>query len=224
MFYYIYQITNIITRKRYIGQTYKPERRLNEHFYNARRHKNDCSKLYCAIRTYGESNFKMKILCKLRSKQLADKMEIALIRNFDTRNDEFGYNITFGGDGLGFGSNHPNFGKKMPGRREWMIELNRRQVNPMQDAAIIEKHWKGDKHPYHRQNSKVKEAGLANFAKLLESQRVKVEQYRLDGKYIKTYNSINEAAKAINRSPSSLNDAINNNTKCANFKWIKIKN
>ena len=50
-----------------------------------------------------------------------------------------------------------------------------------------------------------------------------VHQYDLEGNYIKSFYSFEEAAKSVNRKPSSISDACGNNTSMAKCYWSKIK-
>lgn len=95
--YIIYCHTNKINGKKYIGQTCQsPQKRWgnngseyikkgNIHFKNA-------------ILKYGWDNFTHEILYTNLSPQEADEKEIELIKQYDTTNSEYGYNIAAGGN------------------------------------------------------------------------------------------------------------------------------
>ncbi len=115
------------SNKRYIGITCKkPERRWNNgKGYN---HNIYFTK---AINKYGWDNFQHIIIARGLLEDEAKWLEIELIREWDTTNDEKGYNITLGGEGtMGWnpsdetrrkmsktlkgkfkGENHPMYGK-----------------------------------------------------------------------------------------------------------------
>lgn len=97
------------SNKRYIGITKQsPNRRWrdgkaykqNFHFTNA-------------IKKYGWDNFQHVIIVKGLSKEIAEWLEIELIRVWDSTNQDKGYNLIEGGSAtIGFkGENHPMFGK-----------------------------------------------------------------------------------------------------------------
>ena len=52
---------------------------------------------------------------------------------------------------------------------------------------------------------------------------VEIHQYSLEGKYIKTFKSIEEAAKEINRNPSSISEANTCKFTCGDYYWSTIK-
>ena len=81
--------------KRYIGITcQKPEYRWNNgRGYIKNKH------FYRAINKYGWDNFEHIIIARSLSEEEAKWLEIELIREFDSTNQEKGYNITLGGEG-----------------------------------------------------------------------------------------------------------------------------
>lgn len=93
MSYSVYCHTNKINGKKYIGITkMKPSRRwLNGEGYKKSRH------FYLAIQKYGWDNFEHDILFENLTKQEACQREIELIKLFKTTNQEYGYNISSGG-------------------------------------------------------------------------------------------------------------------------------
>lgn len=101
----IYQITNKINGKFYIGKTTKSaEERFNQHFYN---HKNGNTYLYKAMRKYGVHNFQIDIL---ENTELLNEREIYWIKTLNPQ-----YNMTVGGDG-GDTSRSPNYINGMKNR------------------------------------------------------------------------------------------------------------
>ena len=60
---YIYQITNKINNKIYIGKTeFSIEKRFKEHCRDAFRERNEKRPLYAAIRKYGVENFEISLI------------------------------------------------------------------------------------------------------------------------------------------------------------------
>jgi group I intron endonuclease len=98
----IYLVINKINGKKYVGQTsqelYKRRKRHQRPFSHRRP-----SYLYNAIQKYGVENFDIKTLIIVGSKEEMDYYEQKLIKLWDLRNSEKGYNLTDGGGGmLGF--------------------------------------------------------------------------------------------------------------------------
>jgi group I intron endonuclease len=90
----IYKITNLINGKVYIGKSevsieerWKAESAgyTNDHFANA-------------IKKYGVENFKFEVL--IETQENLNELETQFIREFRSHDQQFGYNKTFGGDGV----------------------------------------------------------------------------------------------------------------------------
>lgn len=96
---YIYQITNLINQKKYIGKTEKinPIDRWKEHLKDAKRDYRKDRALYKAINKYGAENFSFKILEETDS---PNEREQYYIKYYDTYRN--GYNETLGGDGASY--------------------------------------------------------------------------------------------------------------------------
>lgn len=105
---YIYMIENSSNKKKYIGQTVDRKKRMERHLQNMRNGVQ--SKLYSAMRKYGEEVFTISILEAVYSKEEADEAEEFYIELFDTYHGD-GYNMTLGGDGFVKGEHHPMYGK-----------------------------------------------------------------------------------------------------------------
>ena len=94
----IYQITNVVNSKFYIGKTDKTiQERFKRHCYN---HKTQNTYLYKAMRKYGIDKFTIKIL---EETDHGSQREIYWIQILNPH-----YNMTLGGDG-GDTSNSPNY-------------------------------------------------------------------------------------------------------------------
>tara|TARA_R110000868_G_scaffold68159_1_gene201518 strand:- start:1732 stop:2538 length:807 start_codon:yes stop_codon:yes gene_type:complete len=91
---YIYSITNNINNKQYIGLTQRdnPYDRWKEHIKSS---KISTYPIHCAIRKYGVSNFKFRIVEEC-SNTIVKEKEQYYIQKYNTFNE--GYNATLGGD------------------------------------------------------------------------------------------------------------------------------
>lgn len=96
----IYKYTNKINGKVYIGQTINERRRKREH----RLAKQSCP-FHSAIRKYGFDNFQYTVLFKISCNNQQDLVntlnfkEINCIKFFRSFDRNFGYNLTYGGEG-----------------------------------------------------------------------------------------------------------------------------
>lgn len=94
---YIYQITNNINGKIYIGKTnYSIEKRWKQHINDSQNRIKEHRPLYRAFKKYGISNFSIEILEECEISKLEER-EIYWISKKDSYKN--GYNATLGGDG-----------------------------------------------------------------------------------------------------------------------------
>lgn len=103
----VYCHTNILDGKRYIGITCQ---KLNQRFRNGKGYKSS-PHFYNAIKLYGWDNFQHEILYENLTEDEAKAKEIELISKYKTQNNDFGYNITPGGEGFS-GKDNPMYGKR----------------------------------------------------------------------------------------------------------------
>lgn len=97
---FIYLVTNIVNNKKYIGLTTKTvEERWARHIYDATVRKDDFY-FHRAIRKYGVDNFKVEKIEECLDEELSEK-EKFYIQQYDSfYQNQKGYNLTYGGDGL----------------------------------------------------------------------------------------------------------------------------
>lgn len=109
----IYKWTNKINNKCYIGKTVNEEQRKYQHLHDRR-----CKSLFHqAIDKYGINNFDYEILFETKSSDenrlnyILNSMEQFYIRRYKSNSQNFGYNLTKGGDGISgrFGEDNPFF-------------------------------------------------------------------------------------------------------------------
>lgn len=118
----IYMIENQINHKRYIGKTIDFNHRvyLHLHYLNNNRHSN--THLQKSWNKYGSENFKIVLFddrtdeCRGKDidyvNSLLNDLEIAWIKFYKSSDENFGYNLSEGGDGATlFGERNPSFGK-----------------------------------------------------------------------------------------------------------------
>lgn len=98
--YTIYMHRNKMNGKIYIGQTCQEpiEKRWGKDGKNYK----GCPYFYSAIQKYGWNNFEHIILEQNLTKEQANEREKFYIKNLDTCNRKFGYNIKIGGNNLDF--------------------------------------------------------------------------------------------------------------------------
>lgn len=92
MYGYIYEITNLINGKKYIGQKKSDKFLGNKYLGRGKLIKQ-------AHEKYGKENFKAKLLKECNSSEELDYYEKYYIKLYDATNSEMYYNIAAGGDG-----------------------------------------------------------------------------------------------------------------------------
>ena len=91
----IYKITNKLNGKVYIGQTKRTlERRWKEHCCP----KGGCPLLKRAINKYGKENFTVEQIDIATNQDELNKKEIYWIEYYKSANEEYGYNLSVGGE------------------------------------------------------------------------------------------------------------------------------
>jgi len=102
----IYKATNNVNKKCYIGQTkFNIEIRKKQHSSNG-------FLLHNAIRKYGIDAFEWEVIDDTcQSKEELDEMEYHYIKQYHSHISEYGYNMTWGGDGI-HGYKHTEKSKK----------------------------------------------------------------------------------------------------------------
>ena len=95
MFGYIYKVTNLINNKIYIGQHFRSDGSLTE---LDPKYWGSGIKINNAFLKYGYNNFSREIICWCDSLEELNEKEKFYISEFDTLNDNIGYNIAKGGN------------------------------------------------------------------------------------------------------------------------------
>lgn len=97
MYGIVYKITNLISKKEYVGITTKTlSERFDAHCGRAISEKSAVQK---AIRKYGRNNFSIEVIDSANTKNELIKKEIFWIKKLNTYKG-FGYNLTIGGEGV----------------------------------------------------------------------------------------------------------------------------
>lgn len=238
----IYKITNTLNNKCYIGQSINIENRWKQHIYeskNLRRH----YKIHLALSEFGIENFTFEVLeeCPLDTNVLNER-ERYWIKYYNSF--EEGYNATKGGQGEDSWIYSPlliqqlwdegySFGEivEIVGCSKGIVQ---QRLQGYKDYNLYTSHSRGAlkaikdgkmNHLHINESYNFSEAQKQFF-----SDSIPVHQYSIDGKYIASYNSIGEAARAIHKYGRTYETNIgrclkeNNNQKLAyGYQWSKEK-
>lgn len=94
---YLYSITDTLNNKVYIGQTIDPTRRWSYHKTQSKRLK-PLQYIHRAMAKYGIDNFQFEVIATCKTQADTDETEKQLIKQYDSRNKEKGYNRAPGGN------------------------------------------------------------------------------------------------------------------------------
>ena len=199
---YIYKIENDINGKVYIGKTELTiEKRFKQHCIDSQKRKNENRPLYKAMNKYGIEHFHISLIEETDSPSERERFWIEQFKSFKN-----GYNATLGGDGKSYLD------------YDLIIETYF-ETKSMKDTA---QKLKIDEHTVSRiiHNNKIIPFKCPQYKGIL------VNQYDLNDNYIKTFNSITEAAASIkgkNHDPgyrSKISDVCKGRRKTAlGYKW-----
>jgi len=126
---YVWKLNGV---PKYVGQGVDVHRRMNRKY-------SDNKALNLAIAKYGFDAFEKVVVCYCKVDEIND-WEEHYIRNLHTHRSEGGYNLTWGGDGVGSGENHPLYGVTGEAHPSW----GRRHSE--ETLARLSKSHKGIKH------------------------------------------------------------------------------
>jgi len=143
--YQVYRHTNIINGKSYIGYTWRPKNRWQEHLYSAKY--GSTYKFHRALRKYGEQSFKHEVLLDglLTSEQAKWAERFAVVKYDSYIN---GYNSNWGGGGPPFTEEHRRHLSEAQKKRPPITEETRRKISEANK----------DKHPNEETRRKISEA------------------------------------------------------------------
>lgn len=176
--YDVYKIINKVNNKVYIGITSKGiSARWKEHLYNA---EHGCPfKLHNAIRKYGKENFSIELIDFCNSWEELEEKEKLYISEYKSLQDEFGYNMTEGGDGT-FGRHHSEETREKIRQKATGREVTETTRFKLSEAGKV-----------------LTEARKAYWesGKIGSSRKRPVLQYTKDGNFIQEFSGVNEASR-----------------------------
>lgn len=198
---FIYKITNLQNKKCYIGQTIDYEMRIKGHM----KKNSNCLYLKNALKKYGKNKFKFEVVCICFDEDM-NKYEIEYIKKFKSLVPN-GYNLKAGGNS---GARHHEETKKKISEslkgREGTFKGKKHTKESKNKMSKIHKGRKLSKEHIRRINE-------THFSK-------KVSKYDLDGKFIKIFNSVKEAAMDVHTSKAGISQVCNGKRKThKGFVW-----
>ena len=198
----IYKLTNKVNGKSYVGQTLHEKQRLNTHKRLGKAKDTRFTlAVDFAIAKYGFDNFEYTVLEKDIPQEKLDEREIYWISYYDTLNT--GYNLTKGGQNpvelckkkVSMYDLDGNYIRSFDSITEAVESIKVKSISSIGNCLRYKKKSAGGyQWRYADDNSKIlpyKQTSVHNYRE--------VEQYSLDGVYLATYKSIEEAGRSLNR-------------------------
>lgn len=172
----IYKITNKINNMSYIGKTENTiEKRFKQHIRDSRKEKNKDRKLYADMNKYGIEFFEVELLEDCLTEEASER-EIFYIKLYGTYRN--GYNMTIGGDGTTYID------------RKKVIDEYYKLLNITEVSKKLGHSTKSISKILKDNNIDIKRHQDISKEKLSK----KVSQFDLNNNFIRTFNSIKEAA------------------------------
>ena len=208
--YIVYIHTNKLNGKKYVGITSQTP---NERWRNGNGYKGS-TYFYNAIQKYGWNNFEHEIYKSNLSKEKACDLEVRLIAELKTNNEEFGYNLDSGGSC----GKHSEFTKNKLKQMFTGRTFSNETIENMKRAAKI----RGGHLCTNETKQKISKSKLGHPV----SEDTKEKLRKAFSKPIlcietgKIFSSITEAANSINLSKASISSVINGRNKTAGgYHW-----
>lgn len=220
---FIYITTNNINGKKYIGQ--------KKYYGNYEVYIGSGIALKNAINKYGKENFTREIIENCKTKEELDSREKFWIEYYNATESEDFYNITSGGDGgFGSGKNSPWYRKHLSDEtKEKLSKMKSGKNNPfygrthsdevkkkLSEKALNQRHSKETR----EKMSKSMKENHADFNGKNNPRANPVNQYSLNGEFIKRWDYAKEASKTLGINYSSLISCCTGKYKTSGgFKW-----
>lgn len=189
---YIYQITNDINGKIYIGKTeFSLEKRWKEHCDDAYKDSKEKRPLYAAIRKYGIDNFHIDLIEETDNPEEREIFWIEQKQSF-----KYGYNATIGGDGRKYLD------------YDLIIATYQQVQNIAETARILNLDRGHIATILHNNNIHILTTNEVNQKRLGKI----VNQYDLKGNYIQSFPSAKTAADSLGKTTKTSKGAISHIT------------
>ena len=120
---YVWKLNGV---PKYVGKGVDVHRRMN-------RNHRDNRALSLAVAKYGFDAFEKEIVCYCEIEEL-NALEERYIRELHTHRSENGYNLTWGGDGVGAGEDHPLFGVTGDAHPSWGRKHSRETLEKLSES------------------------------------------------------------------------------------------
>jgi hypothetical protein len=177
----------------YIGQTVNERRRWQAHKSYAKNPEKTGQYIHRAIAKYGIENFQYEVIATCRTQEDASVTEIELIKQYDSRNPDVGYNLHIGGSTVS-GPDHPSYGKPA-----WNKGLIGTFQHIEETKQLMSELHSGENNAFHG-----KTHSEETKAKMSAAKKGKPSAWKGKSPNEETRKKISEAGKGRKQSPETL--------------------
>ena len=211
----IYKIVNNINNKIYIGKSSNIKRRLSQYSYMLKFNLLHNSHLQSSILKYGRENFTFEIL-EFSNEENLNNREKYWIDFYKSYNPKFGYNKTFGGDGL---IATEEIKLKISNSLIGITHSDERKLN--QSESHKGKTLSDETKIKQSNSQKIRFQENSEIIKhRLAMSKEPIIQLELDGAFVKEFISIREAERITKIHSSTISRVCKNKRKSGgNFLW-----
>lgn len=216
--YCVYIHTNKINGKKYVGLT--GQERPNDRWHNGTNYYHN-RHFSSAIKKYGWENFEHEIYKSGLTAEEASTLEIMLIQQYKTTDENYGYNLDFGGST----TRHSEETKKKMSQSALGRKVSEETKEKLRKASIGNKNCLGRKQT-EESKQKNREAHIGKTHKLSEQQKINIALGQKNRKEVicvetgEIFPSIGIAAKKSNTSQGSISSVLTGRNKSAGgYRW-----
>lgn len=213
--YYIYKVTNTINGKIYIGKTsqFKERKWQHERCYE----KEDC-RFHRAIQYYGKEKFNWEIIAETDNNEKANELEKFYINEYGSYHPN-GYNMTKGGDGGSMWNAKPVVCLSLDGK---FVKRYDSAGETKQDGFFGSNVLESCKDSRYTCKNHIfmfedeyKECGARKYKKPQNSCKKEIIQCDMGGKFIKEFQSVQQASKETGIRRTTISGALTGTYKSA---------
>lgn len=214
----IYCIENVCNHKKYIGQSVNIYERWSQHRTLLRKDNHGNQHLQYAWKTYGEENFLFYIVEECCVDAL-DELEVYYTNLYNAYDKQYGYNIEPAGK-----ANHTRSAEtieKIKQNRNYSVsEETKQRLREVQTGRKLTDEWKENISNHHKQaiQDGTMVVNIEHLEKYREDQKKEIDCYDLMGNFIRTYQSVHDAARDLKIEATNISKVLTEKyTRCATF-------
>lgn len=217
----IYCIENLVTNKKYIGQSSDILNRWCTHKMRLRRNQHSNQHLQASWNKYGEEKFKFYILELCLAINLNER-ETYYINLHRTIEEKYGYNLCTGGDADYKFTDEVKLKISLAGKGRPVSDKTRRLISESQKGRRLPEEWKNNISKHHKQAiasgaMTVNTIGLANHNNEVQKS---INYYDKNNVFLGSFKSVQEAGRQLGLPATNICKVLKGKYKyCGGFKF-----